>query len=349
MALDERTGVSESVGEDVTPERIQQLGSAFRSSRALLSAVELGVFTELAKGPLDANDLADRIGVHRRAARDFFDALVALELLERSAGRYSNTADTETYLDQNKPTYVGGMAEMQAVSGYRVWASLTQALRTGQPQTDAKGDTRALFDEPDRARRYLRAMTGGSMAAATAIARRFPWRAYRTLIDVGTAEGCLPVRVALEHEHVWGGGLDMPECRAIFEDYVVSFGLSDRLSFFPGNFLTDPLPGADVVVIGNVLCDLDLDHKRMLLGKAYAAVPEHGAVIVYESVIDDQRRHNASALLTSLAMVLQREGAFGFTGSQCQGWMADAGFARTEVEHLEGPRSMVVGYKTTPP
>lgn len=337
--------MGEGIGDGISPERIQQLGSAFRSSRALLSAVELGVFTELAKGPLEADALADRVGVHRRAARDFFDALVALELLERSEERYANTAEADIYLDRSKPTYVGGMAEMQSVSGYRVWASLTKALRTGQPQTDVKGDTRSLFDEPERARRYFRAMTGGSLAAATVIAERFPWEDFQTLVDVGTAEGCLPVRVARAHSHVSGGGLDMPEGRVIFEDYVASFDLTDRLSFFPGDFMADPLPPADVMVLGNVLCDLNLGEKRMLLGKAYASVPDGGAVIVYESMIDDERRRNASALLTSLAMVLQREGAFGFTGGQCQAWMSEVGFVESYVEHLEGPRSMVVGYK----
>lgn len=337
--------MAESVDLDVTPERIQQLGSGFRSSRTLLSAVELGVFTALADGPLPGDVLAARVGVSLRAADDFFDSLVALEMLERIDGCYANTPETDTYLDRAKTTYIGGMAEMQGVSGYRVWASLTEALRTGLPQTDAKGDTRTLFDEPARARRYLRAMTGGSMAAASAIARKFPWGSYRSFVDVGTAEGCLPVSVALRHRHLSGGGLDVPEAREIYEEYVRSFGLADRLSFFPGNFMVDRLPEADVVVMGNILCDMNLEEKRLLLGKAYAALPLQGALIVYESIIDDERRHNASALLTSLAMVLQRKGAFGFTGRQCQDWMADAGFDETYVEHLEGPRSMVVGKK----
>lgn len=337
--------MAESVDLDVMPERIQQLGSGFRSSRTLLSAVELGVFTALADGPLPGDVLAARVGVSPRAADDFFDSLVALEMLERINGCYANTAETDTYLDRAKPTYIGGMAEMQAVSGYRVWGSLTEALRTGLPQTDAKGDTRALFDEPARARRYLRAMTGGSMAAASAIARKFPWGSYRRFVDVGTAEGCLPVRVALGHSHLSGGGLDVPEGREIYEEYVRSFSLADRLSFFPANFMVDPFPEADVVVMGNILCDMNLEDKRLLLGKAYTALPLQGALIVYESIIDDERRHNASALLTSLAMVLQRKGAFGFTGRQCQEWMADAGFDETYVEHLEGPRSMVVGKK----
>ncbi|HSH23117.1 MAG TPA: methyltransferase [Acidimicrobiales bacterium] len=333
--------------QELSPERIQELGAAFRASKALLSAVELGVFSALAGGPLDGDALAAQTGIHERAARDFFDALVALGLLERADGRYANSPETDFYLDRSKPSYIGGMAEMQSVSGYRVWASLTGALRTGEPQTDAKGDFRRLYEDPDRARRYLQAMTAGSRASAQAIAARFPWGEHQSVLDVGTAQGCLAVQVALTHDHVRGGGFDLPAAQPIFEEYVASFGLSHRLRFFPGDFLADPLPPADVVVLGNVLCDLDLPAKRALLAKAHAAVPVEGALIVYESIIDNERRNNASALLTSLAMVVQKAGAFGFTGAECRAWMHEAGFAETWVEPLDGPRSMVVGHKTS--
>ncbi|MDP9452087.1 MAG: acetylserotonin O-methyltransferase [Actinomycetota bacterium] len=334
-----------AVSEDLSPEGIQQLGSAFRASKALLSAVELGVFTALADQPLDAAELAERTGIHPRGARDFFDALLALGMLVRTDGHYANTPEADFFLDRRKPSYIGGMAEMQSVSGYRLWSSLTQGLRSGAPQTDAKGDFNRLYEDQSRARRYLQAMTAGSLGSARVIAARFPWQRYQSILDVGTAQGCLPVQVALAHDHLRGGGFDLPAGQPIFEEYVRSFGLTDRLRFFPGDFLADPLPPADVLVLGNILCDLDLTQKSALLAKAHAALPVGGALIVYESIIDDERRHNASALLTSLAMILAKDGAFGFTGADCRRWMHEAGFVDTSVEPLEGPRSMVVGYK----
>lgn len=338
-------GGAESRVERLTPEKIQRLGGAFRASRVFLTAVELGVFSELAAGPLSAEALAARIGIQRRASIDFFDALVALGMLDRDESGYRNTPEADLYLDRAKRTYIGGMAEMQSTVGYRVWGSLTDALRTGEPQTTARGDFDVLYADPQRTRRFLSAMTGGSLAAASAMAERFPWGDHRTFVDIGTAQGCLPVEIALRHGHLVGGGFDLPAVAAYFDEYVASFGLADRLRFFPGDFRVDALPEAEVLVLGNMLCDLDLEGKYELLRKTFCALPRGGALVVYESLIDDDRRHNSAALLASLATVLQKAGAFGCTGSQCRSLMEDVGFRHTYLEPLEGPRTMVVGRK----
>ncbi len=289
--------------------------------------------------------MAARLDIQAGPATDFFDALVALGMLERGERGYANAPESELYLDRAKPTYIGGMAEMQSRAGYRMWGSLFEALRSGKPQSNAGGNFELLYQDPDRMRRFLSAMTGGSLASAQVISRRFPWADYTSVVDVGTAQGCLPVQVALAHGHIVGGGFDLPPDRVYFDEYVASFGLGDRLKFFPGNYMTDELPHADVLVMGNILCDLDLAGKKLLVEKAHAALPDGGALIVYESLIDDDRRANAAALLTSLAQHLQKEGAFGFTGAECQSWMQEAGFGSTSVEPLEGPRSMVVAKK----
>jgi hypothetical protein len=306
------------------------------------------VFSELAAGPLPVERLAKAVGVHASRARDFFDALVAMGLLERNEVFYSNTDEVDYFLDRGKPSYIGGMAEMQSKRGYGMWGSLTDALRTGEPQSEAKGDFSLLYSDPQRARRYAQAMTGGSIGAAKAISRKFPWEKYGTFIDIGTAQGCLPVHVALAHPHLSGGGLDLPPAAELFEEYVTSFHLHDRLHFYPGDFVNDPLPGSDVLVMGNILCDFDLAQKRMLVTKAYEALPDGGALIVYDSIIDDERRENAPALLNSLGMLLQKRGAFCFTAAECRSWMEEAGFGWTSVEHLEGPRSMVIASKAPP-
>lgn len=330
------------------PERILQLGLGFWDSKALLSAVELGLFTELAKGPLDAEALRQRLGLHQRSARDFFDALVALGMLQRDDSRYANTPETNLFLDRSKPSYIGGWLEMANARLYTFWGSLSEALRTGLPQNESKsvGNYFAtIYSYPARLRSYLQAMTGRSMGASIAIAQKFPWVNYRTFIDIGAAQGGLPVQVALAHSHLSGGGFDLSVVGPIFEEYVNSFGLGQRLSFYPGDFFKDPLPAADVLIMGHILHDWNLEEKRMLLAKAHEALPPGGALIVYESIIDDDRRENAFGLLMSLNMLIATPGGFDYTGADCRQWMQEVGFQKTYVEHLVGPDSMVVGIK----
>jgi len=331
-----------------TPDRILDLGTGFWGSKALLSAVELGLFSELAAGPLERETLRQRLGLHPRSARDFFDALVALGMLERRGDAYANTPETGLFLDRAKPTYVGGLLEMLNARLYGFWGSLGEALRTGRPQNEAKegGNFFALlYDDPARLRQFLQAMTGVSLGAARAIAQKFPWKDYRTLADVGAAQGAIPVQVALAHPALTGWGFDLPVVRPIFEEYVASFGLSDRLRFQPGDFFADPLPGADVLVMGHILHDWDLDQKRLLLRKAHEVLPRGGALIVYEAIIDDERRANAFGLLMSLNMLIETAGGFDFTGADCAGWMREVGFQKTYVEPLVGHDAMVVGIK----
>jgi len=334
--------------EHGTPEPIMQLGMAFWGSKTLLSAIELGVFGTLAKGPRSGAALARDLGLHERSARDFLDALVALRMLDRDVAEYRNTPATDAFLDPAKPSYVGGLLEMANARLYPFWGSLTEALRTGEMQNEAKGGDDffgALYEEPERLRQFLRAMTGVSMGAAMAIAEKFPWDRHQRFADLGSAQGCVPVQVALRHPHLSGGGFDLPPVGPVFEEYVASFGLGDRVRFIPGDFWSDALPDADVHVLGHILHDWNLDEKRALLRKSYEALPDGGALIVYDAIIDDERRVNAFGLLMSLNMLIETPGGFDYTGADCSSWMREVGFRETYVESLVGPDSMVVGIK----
>lgn len=162
---------------------------------------------------------------------------------------------------------------------------------------------------------------------------------------MGSAQGGLVVQVALAHDHITGGGFDLPVTGPIFEEYVNSFGLGERLRFFPGDFFTDSLPKADVLSMGHILHDWNLEEKKMLIGKAYEALPKGGALIIFESLIDDERRQNVFGLLMSLNMLIELPGGFDYTGADCTTWLKNAGFRKTRVEHLIGPDSMVIGIK----
>ena len=334
---------------DLSPDRILQTGMAFWASKTLLSAVEMELFTDLAKHPGDLATVQGRLGLHPRAARDFLDALVALGFLQRTDGIYRNTPETDVFLDKAKPSYIGGILEMSNHRLYGFWGSLTTALRTGEPQNESKGGGddpfAALYADPARLREFLRAMSGVSRGANMAIAKQFPWDRYQSCADIGTAQGDLVAQIALANPHLQGIGFDLPEVGPVFEDYIVDHGLSGRVTFKGGSFFTDDLPAADVLLFGHILHDWDLATKRMLLQKAYAALPAGGAVVVYDSIIDDARKENAFGLLMSLNMLIETPGGFDYTGADCIGWMQEAGFTHCRVEHLVGPDSMVIGIK----
>ena len=232
---------------------------------------------------------------------------------------------------------------------YGFWGHLTEALRTGNPQNETKTGHDPLFvtlyADPARLKEFLSAMTGISHAANQVIARKFPWDNYKSFVDAGTAQGDLAVQIALAQPHLAGIGFDLAEVEPIFEDYAAQNGVTERLRFVSGNFFEEPLPKADVVTMGHILHDWDLEGKKALIRKAYEAVSDGGAMIVYDAIIDNDRSENAIGLLMSLNMLIETPGGFDYTGADCEEWMKEAGFKETRVEYLVGPDSMVIGIK----
>lgn len=337
------------MSNQLNPEKILQTGMAFWSSKALLSAIEMGLFTELASGSQSFDSLSVRLKLHQRSARDFLDALVALGFLERKMDVYANSPETDLFLDRNKPSYVGGILEMANHRLYPAWGHLTEALRTGLPQNEAKSNADKFFEiiyaDPARLKEFLRAMTGISHGGNMIIAKLFPWKGYKTFVDVGTAQGDLAVQIALANPHLQGTGMDLPAVGPIFEEYASKAGVAARLTFQAGDFFKQEIPKADVVLMGHILHDWNLPTKKMLIKKAFDALPVGGALIVYETIIDDDRSKNAFGLLMSLNMLIETSGGFDYTGSDCCQWMKEAGFSSTRVEHLVGPDSMAVAIK----
>ncbi len=332
-----------------TPEYIMDVGLGFWASKTLLSAVELGLFSTLADAPADLPTLQKKLRLHQRSARDFLDALVALKLLERENGIYSNTPDTDLFLDRAKPSYIGGVLEMANARLYGFWGSLTEAVRTGRLQNEGKGGGEnvfaAVYADPERLRGFLSARSGISVGAAQAIAANFPWGAYKTFMDLGSAQGMVPATLAGAHPHLTGIGFDLPPVKPVFEEFIAHRGVEDQVRFRGGNFFEDPLPMVDVIVMGHILHDWDLPQKKLLLGKTFNALSKGGAVVVYDAIIDDDRRENAFGLMMSLNMLIETAGGFDYTGEDCQAWMREVGFSKTRIEPLVGPDSMVIGFK----
>jgi hypothetical protein len=338
---------------DLSPARIMEVGSGFWASRTLLSAVEIGLFTLLAKGALTGEELIEHLGLHPRAVPDFPDALLALGFLERegdgAAGRYRNTPETARFLDRNSPDYVGGLLEMFAARLYGFWGNLTEALHSGEPQNEIKATGEPVFaklyEDPKRLEQFLSAMEGASAANFRTLARKFDFSRYRTLCDIGGASAQLSRLVAEANPHLRCLSFDLPEVTAIAERKIKAAGLDERVTTQSGDFFTDPFPAADVITMGMILHDWDLEKKRMLIAKAYDALPPGGAFIVIEALIDDARRKNVFGLLMSLNMLIEFGDAFDYTAADFTGWCREAGFQRFEVIPLAGSSSAAVAYK----
>ncbi|MCC3774456.1 acetylserotonin O-methyltransferase [Streptomyces sp. UNOB3_S3] len=332
-----------------SPDALLRIASGFMTSKVLLTATTLGLFTELADRPLTADELRARLSLHPRSTHDFLDTLVALGLLERVDGTYANTPATARYLVRGNPTYLGALLEMSDARMYEIWGRLETALRTGEPQNEIKsGDEdmyATLYADPERLASFQQAMTGLSMGSVLALVDAVDWSPYRTVADIGCAEGFLLTELLRRHPHLRGTGFDLAVAAPGFQRRLAESGLADRLVFRTGDFFTEPLPQADVLIFGHVLSNWALPIPRTLLRKAHEALPDGGIVVIYETLLDDDRRENVDGLLMSLTMLLETPGGFEYTGADCRGWLADAGFRESHVRHLAGPESMVIGRK----
>ncbi|NNF59585.1 MAG: methyltransferase [Rhodothermaceae bacterium] len=336
-----------------TPDHIMQTATAFWASKVLLTAVEFDLFSTLGSGAMTANALGGALGIHPRGRFDFFDALVALGFLERDGdgaeGRYRNTPATAAFLDKNSPSYIGGMPEMLNARLFGFWNGLGEALRTGEPQNEIKHHGKPMFEElyAEEARlgQFLEAMTGFQAANFQMLAERFDFSRYQTMTDVGGALGLMSVIVGQRHPHLRFTTFDLPPVAPLAERHIESVGMDDHITVVSGDFFEDDLPPADVVTMGNILHDWNLEKKKMLIGKAYAALPEGGALLAVENLIDDARRENAFGLLMSLNMLIEFGDAFDYTFADFQGWCREAGFTRFEKLPLAGPTSVAIAYK----
>jgi precorrin-6B methylase 2 len=335
------------------PDPILQTAFAFWSSKVLLTAVEFGLFTRLGRRRLTGVELGQELGLHPRAIPDFFDALVAMKFLDREGdgpqSKYFNTPAGALFLDRNSPRYIGGILEMLNARLFKFWHDLPEALRTGQPQNETKHGQKGMFEELyadlPKLEQFMGAMTGLSRINFETFADKFDFSKHKTLCDVGGATGLLCIEAAKKHPHLKCVSFDLPPVEPVAKKHIAAAGLSDRVSTASGDFFNDPLPRADVITMGMILHDWNLEKKVHLIRAAYDALPPGGALVAIEALIDDARRENAFGLLMSLNMLIEFGEAFDFSGADFRKWCSAVGFQRFEVIHLSGAHSAAVAYK----
>jgi hypothetical protein len=343
---------------ELTPARIMQLGMGFWASKVLLTAVKLRLFTALGAGALTGGAIKSRLGLActDRHVYDWLDALVSLGFVQREGlledARYSNAPDTDRFLDKNKPTYMGGILEMANNRLYEHWAHLEEALRTGKPQNEGKdkpGGNMEFFNElyadPGKLREFIDAMAGFQTGNFIALAERFDFSRFESMLDVGGADGWLCIQVCQRHKNIRCTTFDLPAVEPLAARKIAAFGLSDRITTAAGDLLKDPFPAAQIITMGNILHGFDEPTKQIIVRKAYDGLPSGGAFMAIENIIDNERRQNTLGLLMSLNMLVENGDAFDYTLDDFEGWTRAAGFGRVELIPLTGGTSAAVAYR----
>jgi hypothetical protein len=298
---------------ELDPSHVMEVGTGFWPSKTLLSAVELDLFSLIGAESMSGEEVGARLALHPRAIDDF----------------------------------LGGFLELCNARLYGVWGELTEALKTGEPQSEVKLKPffEEIYSDPAKLEQFMQAMSGLSRADFDALAERFDFGRYRSVCDVGGATGRLCTTLAGRYPHLRCTTYDQPVVAPIAERSIAAAGLSERVSVASGDFFTEALPEADVITMVHILHDWNLDQKRQLISAAYDALPDGGAFIVVEHLIDDARRDNVFGLMMSLNMLLTFGDAFDFTGRDFAGWCREAGFGYIEILPLTGLTSAGIAYK----
>lgn len=339
-----------------TPERIMQIGLGFWASKILLTAVNLKLFTHLAeKRKLNGPEIKKLFGFQctDRHMYDFLDTLTSFGFLQREGvmetAVYSNGTDTEVFLDKNEPSYIGGILEMANNRLYPFWGDLETGLVTGLPQNESKhgGNNMfaTLYQSPDRLKEFIHAMSGIQMGNFITFAQKFDFSKYKKLTDAGGAGAMLSLMVAKHQSHMHCISFDLPAVNPIAQENINHFGLSERVKTFDGDFFKDPLPQADMVVMGNILHDWDEEQKLKLMKKAFEALPSGGALVAIENIIDDERKQNSFGLMMSLNMLIETGTGFDYTFTDFTKWAKATGFKNTSLVQLTGPSSAAIAIK----
>ncbi|HMK17436.1 MAG TPA: methyltransferase [Chitinophagaceae bacterium] len=338
-----------------TPSSIMQIGTGFWASKILLSAIKFQLFTKLAEQKeMSAKEIKTALNLKctDRHLFDFLDALAAFGFLHRDGlletASYSNSLDTDTFLDKKKPSYIGGILEMMNNRLYGFWGNLEEALLTGLPQNEAKRSEDffgLIYKDQNKLREFINAMSGIQMGNFMTFAQKFDFSKYKTLTDVGGSAGLLSLMVAKHQPHMSCTTFDLPPVEPIAKETIQHFQLADRLKTQSGDFFADAFPKADIVTMGNILHDWDEEKKILLMKKAWEALPAGGAFIAIEGVIDDERKQNAFGLMMSLNMLIETGTGFDYTFADFNRWAKTTGFKSTSILPLAGPSSAAIAYK----
>ena len=295
------------------PSPLLDLIEAFRRSKAMFTAVSMGVFDRLQEAPSSAADLAASLGADAGAMVRLLDACAALGLVEKRADVYSNCAIAGTYLRASSPHTLTGYIRYSDEVLYPMWGQLADAVREGAPRWKqtfgVDGPIFSGFFRTDGAMRdFVRGMHGMGMLASPKVVEAFDLGRFRRIVDLGGATGHLAMTACERYPGLRGTVFELPRTAALTREFMAGSPAAGQIEIVEGDFFEDDLPEADLYALGRILHDWTEPKIELLLRRVADRLPSGGALLIAEKLLDEDGAGPLPAVMQSLNMLVVTEG-----------------------------------------
>jgi hypothetical protein len=321
--------------------RLQRLVHSYRDAAALMAAVELGLFTQVARGADTDAAVARALDLTETNAERLVTACVALGLLVRDDGRLRNAPDVARFLVEGEPTYAGPWM-LFSKPDWNEWGRLSTHLR--RRDTVVLGKYARGFTV-EQARTYHEATYSIGMGAARRFVRQVDLARRRQILDLGGGSGCYCIVAAQQHPELRAIVLDLPPVVEVTREFIASHGLTDRVTAQAGDFTRDPLPaGADVVIMASNLPQYSREIIQTVVSRAFAALVPGGEMHLIGQMLDGTRTGPRDPALWGLAEALWGSTGLAHSVDECHGYFERARFRDVAAhEFVPGVLTRVTG------
>ncbi len=330
------------------PAPVLDLVSAFRKSKVLFTACELGVFDALKAGPQSAGALAAQLKCSADALGRLLGAAAMLGLLTRSDGGFANTPAATAYLTTDSPRRMLGYINYSSAVLWKMWDNLPGAIVEGTHRwKQTYGLDGAIFSHFFRTdwqrREFIQGMHAYGLMSSPKVVDAVDLGRFKTFADLGGATGHLTVAACRRWPNLRGVVFDLDEVIPITKEFIPA-DVAERIDVIGGDFFADELPNADLYALGRIIHDWSEPKIELLLAKILAALPSGGAVFLAEKVLDDAKTGPEWAVLQHLNMLTVAEGKERTEGEYAE-LLRGAGFAEVSCVRTDSPLDVVMGVK----
>ncbi len=327
---------------DFGPGDLREISYGFRKSRILLTAFELGVFTELGDEEKSAGQIANVLNLNEQAVARLMNALCVMGLLIKSDGRYRNTPNGVRYLIKGRPEYVAGL--MHTAHLWDRWSHLTETVRTGHSPA---GKVVSAWNQ-ERQEAFIAAMHWRGLREAEKLAKQIDLSRAGRLLDLGGGSGAFSFAFVRANDRMSATVFDLSEITSLTRQYIDDAGLAGRVSVVSGNYLEDELPhGFDMIFLSAVIHSNSSVQCRNIFRKCYGALNPGGRILIRDFIIDEDRISPAAVVLFSINMLVATKSGDTYTESEITSWLTETGFLQARRIDPDPETHLIEAVKAT--